>query len=73
MEAETEAKGRGQRQRQRAEGRGRRRRQRAEGRGGGRDAHFLLPAVAHRRKIGLRQRSNFSLFVLYLFCGFPGD
>ena len=57
MEAETEAEGRGQRRRQRAEGRGQRR-------------SLLLPAVAHRRKMGLRQRSDFSPFVLYLFCGF---
>ena len=52
---ETKAKGRGQRRRQRAEGR---------------DGSLLLPAVAHRRKMGLRQRSDFSPFVLYLFCGF---
>ena len=40
----------------------------AEGRGQRRS--LLLPAVAHRRKMGLRQRSDFSPFVLYLFCGF---
>ena len=57
MEAETEAEGRGQRWRQRAEGRGQRR-------------SLLLPAVAHRRKMGLRQRSDFSPFVLFLFCVF---
>ena len=57
MEAETEAEGRGQRRRQRAKGRGQRR-------------SLLLPAVAHRRKMGLRQRGDFSPFVLYLFCGF---
>ena len=51
--------GRGQRQR---------RRQRAKGRGQRRS--LLLPAVAHRRKMGLRQRGDFSPFVLYLFCGF---
>ena len=56
-EAETEAEGRGQRRRQRAEGRGQRR-------------SLLLPAVAPRRKMGLRQRSDFSPFVLFLFCGF---
>ena len=57
LEAETEAEGRGQRRRQRAKGRGQRR-------------SLLLPAVAHRRKMGLRQRSDFSPFVLYLLCGF---
>ena len=57
MEAETEAEGRGQRRRQRAKGRGQRR-------------SLLFPAVAHRRKMGLRQRGDFSPFVLYLFCGF---
>ena len=51
--------GRGQRQR---------RRQRAKDRGQRRS--LLLPAVAHRRKMGLRQRGDFSPFVLYLFCGF---
>ena len=68
--AVAEAGGREQRAEVEAKGRGQRRRKRAEGRGGGRDAHFLLPAVAHRRKMGLRQRSDFSPFVLYLFCGF---
>ena len=55
VEAETKAKSRGQRRRQRAEGR---------------DGSLLLPAVAHRQKMGLQQRSDFSPFVLYLFCRF---
>ena len=44
--------------------------QRAKAEAEGRDGSLFLPAVAHRRKMGLRQRSDFSPFVLYLFCGF---
>ena len=49
--------GRGQRAEAEAEGRGQRR-------------SLLLPAVAHRQKMGLQQRNDFSPFVLYLFSGF---